>query len=201
MLIRRWMTKNPVVIGSRETLAEARRRMDKGNFRRLPVLEDGELVGVITDRDLRQQIGQLEHTRVGTVMAKPVITVTPDMLLDQAAYLLVKHKVGGLPVVEGRGVVGIITAIDMLRAFAEVLGAAEEGVSRIDLAFSGNTFDLAMIASLVGLENGELLGMGTYEGEGDRRNQVVYVRVRAENARRIADMLTENNFAVLAIHA
>jgi CBS domain-containing protein len=201
MLIRRWMTKNPVVIGSRETLAEARRRMDKGNFRRLPVLEDGELVGVITDRDLRQQIGQLEHTRVDTVMAKPVITVTPDMLLDQAAYLLVKHKVGGLPVVEGRGVVGIITAIDMLRAFAEVLGAAEEGVSRIDLAFSGNTFDLAMIASLVGLENGELLGMGTYEGEGDRRNQVVYVRVRAENARRIADMLTENNFAVLAIHA
>jgi acetoin utilization protein AcuB len=201
MLIRRWMTKSPVVIGSRETLAEARRRMDKGNFRRLPVLESGELVGIITDRDLRQQIGQLEHTRVDTVMAKPVITVTPDMLLDQAAYLLVKHKVGGLPVVEGRGVVGIITAIDMLRAFAEVLGAAEEGVSRIDLAFSGNTFDLAMIASLVGLENGELLGMGTYEGEGDRRNQVVYVRVRAENARRIADMLTENNFAVVAIHA
>ena len=201
MLIRRWMTKSPVVIGSRETLAEARRRMDKGNFRRLPVLEGGELVGIITDRDLRQQIGQLEHTRVDTVMAKPVITVTPDMLLDQAAYLLVKHKVGGLPVVEGRGVVGIITAIDMLRAFAEVLGAAEEGVSRIDLAFSGNTFDLAMIASLVGLENGELLGMGTYEGEGDRRNQVVYVRVRAENARRIADMLTENNFAVVAIHA
>jgi acetoin utilization protein AcuB len=201
MLIRRWMTKSPVVIGSRETLAEARRRMDKGNFRRLPVLEGGELVGIITDRDLRQQIGQLEHTRVDTVMAKPVITVTPDMLLDQAAYLLVKHKVGGLPVVEGRGVVGIITAIDMLRAFAEVLGAAEEGVSRIDLAFSGNTFDLAMIASLVGLENGELLGMGTYQGEGDRRNQVVYVRVRAENARRIADLLTENNFAVVAIHA
>jgi acetoin utilization protein AcuB len=200
MLIRQWMTRNPTVIGSAETLAEARRRMDKGNFRRLPVVEGGELVGIITDRDLRQQMGQLEHTRVDAVMAKPVITVMPDMLLDQAANLLIKHKVGGLPVMDGSGVVGIITAIDMLRAFAQVLGTAEEGVSRIDLVFSGSTFDLAMIASLVGQSNGEMLGMGTYEGAGDRRDQIFYVRVRAADARRVADMLTENDFTVVAIH-
>jgi acetoin utilization protein AcuB len=160
MLIRRWMTRNPVIISPTETLAEARRKMDKGNFRRLPVVQDGQPIGIITDRDLRQHVGQLEHMRVDAVMIRPVITVTPDMLLDQAANLLVKHKVGGLPVMDGRKLVGIITAIDMLRAFGEVLGTAEEGVSRIDLAFSGNSFDLATITQLVALSSGEVLGMG-----------------------------------------
>jgi acetoin utilization protein AcuB len=164
MLIRRWMTKNPIAIGPDETLAEARRKIDKGNFRRLPVVKDGKLIGIITDRDLRQHVGQLEHMRVDAVMARSVITVAPDMLLDQAANLLVKHKVGGLPVMDGGKLVGIITAIDMLRAFGEVLGTAEEGVSRIDLAFSGNSFDLATIAELVGLSSGEVPGMGTYAG-------------------------------------
>jgi acetoin utilization protein AcuB len=200
MLIRRWMTKDPVAIGPGEMLAEARKKIDKGDFRRLPVVEDGQLIGIITDRDLRQHVGQLEHTRVDAVMSKPVITVAPDMLLDQAANLLVKHKVGGLPVMDGGKLVGIITAIDMLRAFGNVLGTAEEGVSRIDLAFTGSSFDLTMIAGLVGLASGEVLGMGTYEGEGDRKDQIFYVRVRTEDARRIADMLTEQGFIVVAIH-
>jgi acetoin utilization protein AcuB len=200
MLIRRWMTKDPIAIGPGEMLAEARKKMDKGNFRRLPVVENGQLIGIISDRDLRQHVGQLEHTRVDAVMARSVITVAPDMLLDQAANLSVKHKVGGLPVMDGGKLVGIITAIDMLRAFGEVLGTAEEGVSRIDLTFSGNSFDLAMIAELVGLSSGEVLGMGTYAGEGDRKDQIFYLRVRTEDARRTADMLTEQGFTVVAIH-
>jgi acetoin utilization protein AcuB len=200
MLIRHWMTKNPVVIGPGEMLVEARRKMDKGNFRRLPVVENGQLIGIISDRDLRQHVGQFDHTRVDSVVARPVITVAPEMLLDQAANLLVKHKVGGLPVMDGAKLVGIITAIDMLRAFGNVLGTAEEGVSRIDLAFSGNSFDLATIAELVGMSSGEVLGMGTYEGEGGRVDQIFYLRVRTEDARRTADMLTEQGFTVVAIH-
>ena len=152
MLIRRWMTKNPATVSPVETLDDARKKIDKGNFfRRLPVVKSGQLVGIIADRDLRQHVGQLGHTRVDAAMAKPVITVQPNMLLDQAANLLVKHKVGGLPVLEGGKVVGIITAIDLLRAFGEVLGSSEEGVSRIDRAFSGESFDLVMIAQLVGM--------------------------------------------------
>jgi len=194
------MTMNPVTVSPVETLDDARRKMDKGNFRRLPVVKGGQLVGIVTDRDLRQRVGQLEHTRVDAAMTKQVITVTPDMLLDQAANLLVKHKVGGLPVLDSGKVVGIITAIDMLRAFGEVLGSTEEGVSRIDLAFRGDSFDLVMIAQLVGQSNGEVLGMGTYEGEGSRKDQIVYLRVRTEDARRTADMLTDRGFSVVAIH-
>ncbi len=200
MLVRRWMTKVPVTIAPTNTLAEARRKMEKGDFRRLPVVADDQLVGIITDRDLRQHVGQLDHIRVDVVMSKPVITVAPDMLLDEAANLIVEHKVGGLPVVEGNKLVGILTSIDMLRAFGQVLGVAEEGVSRIDLAFSGTSFDLVMIAELIAARGGELLGMGSYEGAEGRRDQVVYVRIRTEDARRTADMLTDQGFTVVAIH-
>lgn len=60
MLIRRWMTKDPVTIAPDEMLAEARRKLDNGNFRRLPVVEKGRLVGIITDRDLRRHASRLD---------------------------------------------------------------------------------------------------------------------------------------------
>lgn len=200
MLIRNWMTSNPATISPNQTLAEARRKMDQGGFRRLPVTDRGSLVGIITDRDLRQHAGQLEHTRVDAAMTPRVITASADMLLDQAARLFVDKKVGGFPVIDGDRLVGIITPIDLMRALAEVLGTTQEGVSRIDLAFSGNSLDLAVIAQLAGQANGEVLGMGTYAGDGVSGHQTFYLRIRTDDARRIAQMLTENGFNVVAIH-
>ena len=82
-----------------------------------------------------------------------------------------------------------------------VLGAAEEGVSRIDLALSGDPAEPAMIAQLVAGESGEILGMGTYKEEPkEGRGQVMYLRVRSDDARKVADMLTDKNYTVVAIH-
>jgi len=202
MLIRHWMTSKPIVIEPHASLAEAKQKMETGHFRRLPVVEGGRLIGMLSDRDLRQHAGHLEHTRVNATMTTSVVVAKPEMLLDQAAALLIKHKIGGLPVVDRGELIGIITATDMLRAFGQVLNGNEEGVSRIDLAFNDSSFDLAMIAELVAQESGELLGMGAYDGaEGDSESRVIYVRVRAEDARRIANRLTENDFSVLAIHS
>jgi acetoin utilization protein AcuB len=201
MIVARWMTKNPITVKSEEMLAAARRRMDAGKFRRLPVVDDGRLVGIVSDRDLRQHVGALEHVKVDAVMTKPVVSVTPNTMLEQAAYLLVKHKIGAVPVVDSGKLVGIITATDLLRAFAEVLGASEEGVSRMDLALGGDPGEMAAIAQLVAGESGEILGMGTYQDELDSGpRQVLYLRLRSADANRVARMLTEQNFTVLAIH-
>ncbi len=202
MIVAGWMTKNPITVRSDEMLAAARRKMDAGNFRRLPVVEDGRLVGIITDRDVRQHIGALEHVKVDAVMSKNVISVTPSTLLEQAAYQLVKRKIGAMPVVDGAKLVGIVTASDLLRAFSEVLGASEEGVSRIDLALSGDPGEMAAVGQLVAGESGEVLGMGTYRDQTDSPSprQVLYVRLRSADANRVARMLNEQNFTVLAIH-
>jgi len=195
-----WMTKNPVVVESNDRLATVRHKMDTGNFHRVPVVDEGRLVGIVSDRDLRQHIGSLEEVKVNGAMTKPAVSVTPTTMLEEAANLLVKHKIGGLPVVEQGKVVGIVTATDLLRAFAEVLGATQEGVARIDLSLDGAS-ELAMVAQLVAQENGEILGMGAYQDEGkEGRRTVTYLRLRCDDANRVARMLTEKNYNVLAIH-
>ena len=194
------MTRSPVVVESSEKLATVRQKMDQGNFRRVPVVDGGKLVGIVSDRDLRQHTGSLEDVKVNGAMTKPVVNVTPTTMLEQAALLMVKHRIGGLPVVEQGKVVGIITATDLLRAFAEVLGATQEGVARIDLSL-GDSSELAMVAQLVAQENGEILGMGVYQDEGkEGRRKMTYLRLRSADANRVARMLTEKNYNVISIH-
>jgi len=199
MEVGRWMTRTPVVVGSNENLAAVRQKMEQGSFHRVPVVDNGKLVGIVCDSDLRQHAGALEKVKVNGAMTRPVVTVTPTTMLERAANLLVKHKIGGLPVVEQGKVVGIITATDLLRAFAEVLGATQEGVSRIDLSL-GDSSELPMVVQLVMQESCEILGVGTYEGEeGGRR--VTYLRLRSADSSRVARMLTERNYQVLSIHS
>ncbi len=201
MNVARWMTKDPVVVESKDTLATVRQMMDKRNFHRVPVVDGGKLVGIVSDRDLRQHTGALSRVKVNGAMTTSVVSVTPTTVLEEAANLLVKHKIGALPVVDRDKLVGIITATDLLRAFAEVLGTTEEGVARIDLSLEGDSSELATIAQLVAQENGEILGMGTYRGEQtEGRGRVVYLRLRAADADRVARMLTDKNFTVLTVH-
>lgn len=200
MLVGKWMTKDPVVIEANATLETAKAKMEKGNFRRLPVVEGSRLVGILTDRDLRKHSGYLERTKVNVAMTEKVVTVTPATMLERATQLLLKHKVGGLPVMDDGKLVGIITTIDMLRAFSDRLGASEEGVSRIDLAFEGDTEQIVEITQVVAEEIGEVFGLGTYRSNW-QDSGVFYVRVRSDDARRMADMLKEKGYTVLGVHS
>ena len=62
------MTSNPITVGSRDTLATAKSLMDAGRFRRLPVVDDGRLVGILTERDIREHTSALDRTRVNAAM-------------------------------------------------------------------------------------------------------------------------------------
>lgn len=201
MDVSRWMTKDPAAVESTDTLAAVRKIMDQGRFHRAPVVDGGKLVGIVSDRDLRQHTGALARVKVNAAMSTPVVSVTPSTMLEEAANLMVKHKVGGLPVVDRGRLAGIITATDLLRAFADMLGTTEEGVVRIDLSLEGDGSELATVAQLVAQENGEILGMGTYRDDPlEGGGRVVYLRLRAADAKRVAQMLTDQNFTVRAIH-
>jgi acetoin utilization protein AcuB len=123
MLITNAMTPSPVTIRSDETLAKAKALMKAGGFRRLPVVEDGHLVGILTERDLRAHTGYLETTRVDAVMQTVLVTVAPDSIVEDAARLMLKNKVGGLPVLADGNLVGIVTTSDLLAAFLRVIEA------------------------------------------------------------------------------
>jgi acetoin utilization protein AcuB len=201
MEVSRWMTRSPVVVGSNENLAVVRNKMEQGGFHRVPVVDNGKLVGIVSDRDLRQHVGTLERVKVNGVMTQPVVTLTPTTMLEQAANLMVRHKIGGVPVVEQGKVVGMLTATDLMRAFAEVLGGTQEGVSRIDLALAGDSSELAMVVQLVSQESCEILGVGSYQAGEEGGQRVVYLRLRSGDASRVARMLTDKSYKVLSIHS
>lgn len=140
MLVKEWMTANPTTVLPRTPVMEAMQYLRDGGFRRLPVVEDGKLVGIVTDRDLKEATPSgsstlsvyelnylLSKLTVGDVMIADVLKVAPDDPIEQAALLMEEHKVAGLPVVEDSAVVGILTITDMLATFVNVLGLKEGG--------------------------------------------------------------------------
>jgi len=125
MEIAKWMSPSPTCVRPDDTLAAAKKLMDAGRFRRLPVVESEKLIGIITERDLRQHWGYLDATKVNAAMTPDPLTVTPRDTAENAARLMLLHKIGGLPVVDSRKLVGILSTTDLIRALLNVIQAAE----------------------------------------------------------------------------
>lgn len=137
MQVHDWMTKDVVTTSGATSVREAIELMKVQKIRHLPVVEGGRLIGIITDRDLRQAVAPqslrlgvheedylLDKVYVRDIMTRRVVGVSPDVSFTKAAELMVRNKIGCLPVLEGETVVGIITESDVLRAVAEREGGA-----------------------------------------------------------------------------
>src|SRR5208282_5989314 len=143
-----------------------------------------------------------DKTKVNAVMTKKVLTVTSATPIERAARLLLRRKIGGLPVVDDGKLVGIITTSDLLKALVGLVGGAEEGAVRIDLVLTSEdaeTNPMVAATQIVDEEAGEVLGLGTYQLE-DEESPIFYVRVPADDAQRVAGALAEKGFDVLAVH-
>ncbi len=125
MLVRRLMTNNPTTVSARDSLEVASGLMQRGKFRRVPVVEGDRLVGILTDRDIRRHLGSLGWTKVDGAMTADPMTITPQMTVEDAARLMISHKIGGLPVIDGGKVVGIVTTTDVLKAFLNIERATQ----------------------------------------------------------------------------
>ena len=128
------MTENPVTVQPSQSIDTAITLMRQGNFRRLPVVENGRLVGIVTDRDMRRATNSpillhekwydnflLEHIEVGACMTPNPVTLSPDADVLEAAVTMRSRKVGGIPIVRGDVLVGIITETDLLDHLIELL--------------------------------------------------------------------------------
>jgi nucleotide-binding universal stress UspA family protein len=118
-LVARWMSTSPVTVAPGEKVSSAILRMQQGNFRSAPVVENGRLVGLIADRDIRGQMGRVDTTEVRVAMSENPPTVAPTTPLHDAARVLSEQKVDALPVLENGKLVGVITNSDILRAFLD----------------------------------------------------------------------------------
>jgi acetoin utilization protein AcuB len=183
MLVQNRMTNNPETISPDEFLTSGLGKMQKGGFRRLPVVKDDKLIGIITDRDLREHAGLLERTKVSSAMTKDLMTVTPRATVEQATKLMLSHKISGLPVTDAGNLVGIITSSDILQAFLEMLGASEEGSFRIDFVLD-EKHDLVLASQTIAERGGEVLGVGTHKDKWEE-NRVCYLHLRRHRPQKI----------------
>lgn len=157
------MTKNPMTVTADTKVDEVVHLMKKHNFRRLPVVDDGKLVGFLSDSDLmrvapspattlsRYEINSLlAKICVRDIMKKDVVFVNVDATIEEAALIMYKNKIGGMPVVSNMGaVVGVITETDIFKTFVDVMGLAD-GKTRITLEVTDKIGVVKDIAEIFG---------------------------------------------------
>lgn len=197
MFVKDFMTKDPVTARPETPVLEAIRLLKEKGFRRLPILKDGRLVGLVTEKDLKDAMPSkattlsvwemnylLSKLTVEEVMVRSVITIQAEAPLEEAALLMEERKIGALPVMEGERLVGIITVTDVMRAFTEVMGLKEGGV-RLTLDIPDVPGALAQMAQAVVPSN--IVSVVTAGKEGGYRR--IVLRVVGEGAEGVADRL------------
>jgi len=128
------MKRNIITVAPETTLSEALRIVRDKKIRHLPVVADGKLVGIVTDRDLKKVSASdattlsvwelnylLDRVKIGDFMVREVISVSPDTAIDEAAELMIAHRIGSLPVVEEGEVVGILTETDLVETLVAIM--------------------------------------------------------------------------------
>lgn len=140
MKARDLMTREPLTVNADMPVLDAHRMMLERRIRHLLVTDGGRLTGMVTDRDIRLNLPSpatslsvwevnylLAKMTVGSVMTSSVITVDPNRDVADAARIMLDHKIGALPVVDGGTIIGILTETDIVRAFAKLTAPAVAG--------------------------------------------------------------------------
>jgi acetoin utilization protein AcuB len=142
MLVKNWMSKEVITVDADDTMQNAIYILQEQNIKMLPVMDDANLVGIITDRDLKKAspsdattldmhelLFLISKIKVRDLMKEPVFTAKPDDTVEEAAALLLEKKISGLPVIdENDRLVGIITRSDIFRVLLSLSGLGKKGI-------------------------------------------------------------------------
>jgi acetoin utilization protein AcuB len=142
MLVKNWMSKEVITVDADDTMQNAIYILQEQNIKMLPVMDDANLVGIITDRDLKKAspsdattldmhelLFLISKIKVRDLMKEPVFTARPDDTVEEAAALLLEKKISGLPVIdENNRLVGIITRSDIFRVLLSLSGLGKKGI-------------------------------------------------------------------------
>jgi len=209
MKVRRRMQTKIFTIQKDEPVEKAQTLMAMHNIRHLPVLDGNRLVGILSDRDVRgvliphrlsgsktcQSAFYLPRdVKVEEAMSPDPLSVAPGSDIEEAARILMKNKIGCLPVVEGNKVVGIITDTDILWVFSEIMGVLES-TSRIDVTLGGDPRGLERATEIIRRSKGRIISIGMMPNSG-KRGKVFSFRLKSCDTTPIAAALEEAGYKV-----
>ena len=202
MLVKNWMNKNIITVDANESMLDAINLLKKHNMLMLPVMRNGELVGVVTDRDLKRASASdattlevhelmyiLSKIKVKDIMSRPPVTVPFDYTLEETAEILLNNKISGVPVVDHEGqVVGIITQSELFQAMLSVTGLEKRGV-QFAFQLEDRPGSIKEVADIIRGYGGRIASiLSSYERapEGYRR---VYIRMYGVERVKLQELL------------
>lgn len=203
MFVRDIMTPNPVSIHPDATVREGICIMIDNSFEAVPVRENGKIVGILTDWDVLVHSGvngsgYVDTVKVSQIMTSDVITISPDEIIEMAAYHMYFHDVDALPVVnKDDELVGIVTQSDLFRAFVTFMGLNTKG-TRITIDVADRPGVLADITRIVKEVGMSIASLSTFVPPDKRRGNVI-VRVKSCHAKPLVDRLVEKGYWVVHV--
>jgi acetoin utilization protein AcuB len=209
MRVRDFMTANVITVDIKTPIMEALEVMKNNKIKRLPVTKKGRFAGLVTRAMIRDASPSeatslsvyelnylLSKMTVGYIMVKEPITVSPDVAVEEAVWLGMKHGVGALPVLENGELVGIITETDITKVVLNALGVGDRQSIRITIDASGKRFGyLKQLVQVLDSHNIPILSlMGVPKS--DQGDWFLIIRVKSENAARAVEDLKQKGFRV-----
>ena len=209
MLVKEKMSTNLITATKDMDIESAYKLMRKHSIRHLPVVEGRRLIGIVADRDLRQALlpwksegkeKEFYYSRevpLEEIMAKDIITVTPDTDIEDAARLIHHYRFGALPVVEDGELVGIISHMDILEIFIEIMGIIGSS-SRIDIIIGKKKKAFEEVSKIIKDNRGEIISIGMSPDK-DKDKRAYYFRIETDNLDAIIKALKEKRYKIIDV--
>jgi acetoin utilization protein AcuB len=200
MLIGEIMRENPITVDYHTKLCDAYALMQEKGIRHLPVIKNGEMVGIVTDRDLRLATSRLAvhpfepEAIVEQVMSHPVQTVHPSEPVEYAIKVMRELKIGCLPVQENGTLVGIVTGANLMDAMLKLVGIHQPS-GRLDIRLQDRPGEMARLTALMANRKVNIHSIMTYPENGNRLR--VVLRVGPMEIRSLAKAICDFGFEIM----
>ena len=196
--VRNIMTKDVVTLSLDADLHEAGSLMKEFDIRHLPVVEDGRLIGLVTENDVRGAMfpAMIEEISVKDLMIADPVTVDPETMLEDAARMIYRNKIGCLPVVdEDRMLLGIVTVADMLAALIELMGFIS-ATSRLDVVLPDKPEALEEAIRIIQKNGSRIIGISLTRLKKDQ--PIHLFRLQKTNLAPIVKDMTKAGYSVVS---
>ena len=190
MLVKNWMSKNVIAIDINDSMSDAIKLLKENDIRMMPVLKNGKLVGIATDRDLKRASASdattldvhellflVSKIKIKEIMTKDPIMIPEDFTIEETAEVLLENKISGAPVIDNGGkVVGTITQTDLFRVLIALTGVGTKGI-QFAFLLKDEPGSIKVIADAIRKYGGRMVSILTSYENAAHGYRKVYIRM------------------------